>query len=226
MRYKKNEEIRRLWIQKTLSGIPAGQRILDAGAGERANQLFCKHLHYVSQDFCQYDGTGDENSMHTGTWNTKGIDLICDITAIPEKENSFDAILCSEVLEHLPEPTLALDEFARLLRKGGKLILTAPFVSWVHFAPFHYCSGFSRYWYEYHLPKRGLKIIELTQNGDWFALMYQEITRIGGMERRSRSWCWPLAYFLKLLMIVYFAIRPKKTNPIACFGWHCICEKE
>lgn len=81
--------------------------------------------------------------------------LVSDITMIPAPDASFDAILCSEVLEHVPEPTHALDEFVRLLKPGGTLILTAPFASLVHMAPYHYCSGFSRYWYEHHLPLRG-----------------------------------------------------------------------
>jgi ubiquinone/menaquinone biosynthesis C-methylase UbiE len=68
------------------------------------------------------------------------------------------------VLEHVPDPTKVLDEFARLLKSGGKLILSAPFASLVHFAPYHYCSGFSSYWYEHHLPQRGFQIEELTPN--------------------------------------------------------------
>ena len=107
--------------------------------------------------------------MQTGKWDTSHINLVCDIAAIPEPDESFDAILCSEVLEHVPDPIKVIDEFARLLKPGGKLILTAPFASLVHFAPFHYCSGFSRYWYEHHLTLRGFQIEELTPNGDWFA---------------------------------------------------------
>ena len=47
------------WLGKTLSQIPAGSRILDAGAGELKYKKFCAHLNYVSQDFGQYDGKGD-----------------------------------------------------------------------------------------------------------------------------------------------------------------------
>lgn len=141
-----NDENRQVWLKKTLAGLPAGLRILDAGAGELRNRPLCEKLVYVSQDFCQYEGMGDSRGLQTGAWDNSGIDLVSDITAIPEPDAAFDAILCSEVLEHVPDPTKALDEFARLLKPGGTLILTAPFASLVHFAPYHYCTGFSRYW--------------------------------------------------------------------------------
>jgi SAM-dependent methyltransferase len=222
-----NEANRREWLKQKLAVIPPGSRILDAGAGELKNKQFCAHLRYVSQDFCQYDGKGDAAGLHPGAWDTSGIDLVCDITAIPEPDESFDAILCSEVLEHIPEPTKALDEFARLLRPGGVLILTAPFASLVHMAPYHYMTGFSRYWYEEHLPRRGFRIVELTPNGDWFAYLEQELKRLGSMARRYGDWSWPLAYALACLGVLYFRLRTgRKADDVACFGWHCAAVKE
>nr|WP_274518156.1 class I SAM-dependent methyltransferase [Candidatus Symbiobacter mobilis] len=106
------------------------------------------------------------------------------MTAMPESDASFDAILCSEVLEHVPEPTHALDEFARLLKPGGCLILTAPFASNVHMAPYHFCSGFSKYWYQHHREQRRFRIESLVAHGDWYALLRQEISRLGSMERQ------------------------------------------
>lgn len=139
---------------------------------------------------------------------------------------SFDAILCSEVLEHVPEPTHALDEFARLLKPGGVVILTAPFASCVHQAPYHFCSGFSRYWYEHHLALRRFEIKELTPNGDWYALLWQEITRLGGLERQRGNWAWPPAYAYALLGMLYFKIRSnQRAEDLACFGWHCVAIK-
>lgn len=223
-----NEIDRQAWLKQVLTALTQGSRLLDAGAGELKNSQYCGHLEYVSQDFCEYQGGGGlpYEGLQTAAWDTTRIDLVSDITAIPAASGSFDAILCSEVLEHVPEPTHALDEFARLLKPGGKLILTAPFGSLVHMAPYHYCSGFSRYWYEYHLTLRGFEIVELIPNGDWYALLLQEITRLGGLERQHGKWNWPFAYAYALLGLIYFKLRSnKQAADLACFGWQCVAVK-
>lgn len=224
-----NESNRQAWLKEALAALPRGSRLLDAGAGELKNRRHCGHLDYVSQDFCQYQGqvgAAINEGLQTAQWDTSRIDLVSDIGSIPAPDESFDAVLCSEVLEHVPEPTRALDEFARLLKRGGKLILTAPFASHVHMAPHHYCTGFSRYWYEHHLPLRGFDIRELTPNGDWFAYTEQELMRLGGMERQLGNWTWPLAYAYSLVGVLYFKIRGRKrAEDLACFGWHCIAVK-
>lgn len=230
MLYKNiNDENRQIWLKDTLSAIPDGSRILDAGAGELRNRPLCGHLSYVSQDFCQYGGVGDGDGkgLHTEHWNTSGIDLKCDILDIPEPDSSFDAILCSEVLEHVPEPTKVIGEFARLLKPGGRLILTAPFASLVHIAPYHYSTGFSRYWYEHHLKLSGFQIEELVPNGDWFAYCQQELMRLGNMARRYGDKSWPLAYILGLIGSLYFKVRGgKPADDLACFGWQCVAFKK
>lgn len=230
MFYKDINEIdRQVWLARTLRQLPAQYRVLDAGAGELKNRQHCQHLNYVSQDFCQYQGS-DSGALDQGLqmkhWDNSRIDLVSDITDIPAPSASFDAILCSEVLEHVPEPTHALDEFSRLLKPGGTLILTAPFASIVHMAPFHYCSGFSRYWYEHHLKLRGFEIVELVPNGDWYSYLYQEIHRLGGMERHRANPMWPLAYLLGGISKIYYMLRSKRrADDVACFGWHCVALK-
>lgn len=221
-----NEGCRQVWLARTLGAFPDGSRLLDAGAGELKNRVHCTNLNYVSQDFCQYSG-GAREGISPKTWDTSRIDIVSDITCIPEPDESFDVILCSEVLEHVPEPSHALDEFTRLLKPGGTLILTAPFCSNVHMAPYHFCTGFSKYWYQHHLPLRGFEIQELTPNGDWYALLRQEIRRLGWMERNRGNWAWPLAYGYMVLGVAYFAIRWKVTAAdLACFGWHCLAVKQ
>jgi ubiquinone/menaquinone biosynthesis C-methylase UbiE len=224
-----NEVNRQAWLKQTLITLPEGARILDAGAGELKNRQYCGHLNYVSQDFCQYKGAvqgAPKEGLQTKSWDTTRIDLVSDITAIPAPDASFDAILCSEVLEHVPEPTHALDEFTRLLKPGGVLILTAPFGSNVHMAPYHFCSGFSKYWYDHHLVARGFEIRELVANGDWYALLRQEIMRLGGMERQRDNWAWPIAYAYALLGLAYYKLRAeKKAEDLACFGWQCVALK-
>jgi SAM-dependent methyltransferase len=222
-----NEFNRNKWLTETLESFPFGLRILDAGAGELRNKPLCSHLQYVSQDICQYEGTGNEKGLQTGTWNTSQIDVVCDITAIPEADQSFDIILCSEVFEHLPDPLKAIEEFQRLLKPGGKLVVTAPFASLVHFAPYFYATGFSRYWYEYHFPLRGLRLDYLQPNGDWFDFTQQEILRLPKMARLSGNAFWPLAYLAAGAMLLYFTLRRKgkPSDDVASFGWHSIATK-
>lgn len=222
-----NEEARQQWLNSTLKAIPPGMRILDAGAGELRNKPLCIHLDYVSQDVCQYDGHGDARGLQTGSWDTSRIDLVCDIVNIPEPDGAFDVILCSEVFEHLPDALKALDEFARLLKPGGKLITTAPFASLVHFAPYHYSTGFSRYWYEYHLPPRNFEILELESNGDWFSYAKQELLRLPAMARQYGDRAWPLTYLITGAGLLYFWLRGKSqvADEIACLGWHCVAQK-
>ena len=211
-----NEINRSIWIKKTLFLIPKGLRVLDAGAGELKNKKYCSHLDYVSQDFCQYQGDNErvKEGLHSKTWDTESVDIVSDIVNIPVPDASFDVVLCSEVLEHIPEPTHALAEFQRILKPKGIMIITAPFSSNVHMAPHYYCSGFSKYWYKYHLSELGFEIRELTANGDWFSLLQQEITRLGGLERQKGNWSWPLAYFYALLGLLYFKIRTQKKLKI------------
>jgi SAM-dependent methyltransferase len=59
-------------------------------------------------------------------------DFCGDASALPLPDKSVDTILCTEVFEHLPNPEKTAQEFARVLRPGGTLICTAPFVFPIH----------------------------------------------------------------------------------------------
>jgi len=173
-----NKSTRDAWLKDTFKKIPPGARILDAGGGELQYKSLCRHLDYISQDFAQYDGEGDGKGLQTGAWDQTKLDIISDITTIPEPDESFDAIMCIEVFEHLPEPIKAIKEFSRLLRPGGHLIITAPFCSLTHFAPYHFYTGFNRYFYREHLSGNGFEIVDLVENGNYFEYLGQEVRRI------------------------------------------------
>ena len=179
----RNAATRDTWVAEVLASLPAGALLLDAGAGECQYKKHCGHLKYVAQDVAIYDGRG-EVGLQTGSWDFSQIDIVSDITAIPESDDSFDAVLCTEVLEHLPDPIRALDEMARLLRPGGTFIITAPFWSLTHFAPYHYATGFNRYFYEIHLGRLGFDIVEMTPNGNFFECVGQELRRVPEMAQR------------------------------------------
>jgi SAM-dependent methyltransferase len=65
-------------------------------------------------------------------------DVIGDIRALPFGEGAFDTIICTEVLEHVPEPEKAVNELYRVLSKNGTLVLTTRFVYPLHDAPHDY----------------------------------------------------------------------------------------
>src|SRR3989344_4184600 len=98
------------WVIKQLRGLPATETILDAGAGEQRYKKYCAHLKYISQDFGVYIPGEAGVGLHPKLWNAAGVDIVSDITKIPVKSGSFDNILCTEVLEHIPYPDLAIKE--------------------------------------------------------------------------------------------------------------------
>lgn len=224
-----NESQRLVWIEKQLNSIPEGFKLLDAGAGELRNKIYCKHLNYVSQDFCQYEGEGNGIALQTGTWDTTRIDIVSDIVSIPVESETFDVVLCTEVFEHLPDALAALAELARLIKPGGIIILTAPFCSFTHFAPFHFATGFSSYWYKKHLTDLGFVIEVMEANGGWFDFLAQEIWRLPwvGKTYSSRFLGWFALFFsLPLLLVIrLMKFRDEGSSGLMTFGWHVRARK-
>jgi len=225
----KNQGTREAWIKDTLKSLPAGLRILDAGAGEQQYKEYCGHLEYVSQDFAEYDGTGNRKGLQTKEWDYSKLDIVCDIINIPEPDGAFDVVLCSEVFEHLPEPILAITEFNRLLKEEGLLILTAPFCSLTHLAPYHYYSGYNQYFYEKILAEKNFEILELVSNGNFFEYIAQEILRIQSTaeryadDRPSLAERYALQFILK--MLERFSNKDQGSEELLCYGYQVLCKK-
>jgi SAM-dependent methyltransferase len=99
--------------------------------------------------------------------NSKGtVDIVADISSIPLPSASFDAIVCTEVLEHISDPIAALRELSRLLKPKGKVIFSTPFAYPIHEAPYDFCR-LTPFFLEYWLPKLGFappKEIEIGGN--------------------------------------------------------------
>lgn len=102
-----------------------------------------------------------QNTLHKNPYLDYEMDLNQPISF---KSETFDTILITDVLEHLAKPELLFSEMARLLKPGGKILLTVPFFYWIHEYPhdyFRYTESALKMFCENH----NLTIVELQPYG-------------------------------------------------------------
>lgn len=228
-----NEVRRKRWLINVLKRIPKNSNILDAGAGEQQYKKFCKHLKYTSQDFAEYIPTNVKSGFQMNKWNYGKLDIISDISKIPVRSKYFDAVMCTEVFEHLPNPILAIKEFSRIIKDGGYLIITAPFCSLTHFAPYYFATGFSKYYYEKNLTENGFKIIEISPNGNYFDYLAQENRRLVEMMKKYTNLPFRLLFpilkiieFVNLILLNLLSKHNSGSEEVLCFGYHVLAVKK
>jgi len=218
------------WVAAQAAMVPTGSRVLDVGAGAGPYRQLFAHCEYRSQDFAQVPG-------FLGKYTT--LDYVSDIKNIPVPDSSFDFILCTEVLEHVPEPILAVREMARILRPGGKLLLTAPLGSFLHQEPYHFYGGYTPYWYKKFLPQVGLDIISIEPNRGFFIWFAQEAQRFSALVDPRRtlgtnlgwlplSLLWLITLpFCRMIFPLFARILDKLgLEHIAMLGIYVIAEKQ
>lgn len=118
----------RLWQENATfaATIPQDALVLDAGAGEAPYRSLFKHTRYESADFHKVNKPYAPSTY------------VCDLKNIPVEDNRFDFIVFNQVMEHLPEPALVLNELYRVLKPGGKMIYTGPLFYEEHEQPYDF----------------------------------------------------------------------------------------
>lgn len=216
-----NQKARDEFVSNALKGIPPGKVLLDAGCGSQRYREYCNHLVYKAQDFGQFKT--DHTPSLTGfkeRYQYGKIDYIGNIWDIQENNSIFDVILCTEVFEHIAYPIETIREFSRLLKPGGKLILTAPSNCLRHMDPYYFYTGFSNRWYEEILVKNGFKIDEIHLNGDYYSWMRAEMGRtIKNADILTAIILFP--------SFVYFSLKniTPESKATLCEGYHIIATK-
>jgi SAM-dependent methyltransferase len=147
------------FVEEQARLIPPNSRVLDIGAGEAPyRELFEEH-EYVTLDRAETPHSGE-------------VDLFGSADAIPAEDGSFDVVVCTQVLEHVPRPPDALGEFRRVLRPGGTILATVPFLWEEHEAPHDYYR-YTRYGIEQMLSDAGFAEIEARPRTDCFTTLAQ-----------------------------------------------------
>lgn len=188
------------WVARQAAALPAGSRVLDAGAGSCPYRTLFSHCDYKTQDFTSLQG----EQLSGGQYGS--MDYVCDIASIPVGDGVFDAVLCSEVIEHVPDPVAVMAEFGRILKPGGTLILTAPLGSGIHQEPYHFYGGYTPFWYNRVLSAIGFATIRVQANGGSLKAFAQESLRFVQM---SMPFAGILPFFASLLWLpVWLLLLP------------------
>ncbi|MCX7140153.1 MAG: class I SAM-dependent methyltransferase [Proteobacteria bacterium] len=198
------------WVAAQAASLPAGAKVLDMGAGSCPYRPLFAHCRYQTQDFAGLEG---EQLRHG---NYGEIDYRCDIASVPVADGEFDAILCTEVLEHVREPIKVVQEMARILKPGGRLMLTAPLGSGIHQEPYHYYGGYTRYWYQDFLAAAGFAQIRVEANAGSFRFFAQEAIRFVQTTRPFKLGMPLLAELLWLPLWLLLAPVLGLALPVVC----------
>jgi SAM-dependent methyltransferase len=115
------------FVMRAARETDPGARVLDVGAGDAPFRELFDHARYTTLDW----GQSPHEGAHT-------VDIVASADTIPVRDGAFDAVILTQVLEHVPDPQAVLRELFRILAPGGHLYLTAPLAWEVHELPHDY----------------------------------------------------------------------------------------
>ena len=181
-----------------------GMSLLDVGAGDCPYKGIFTHVTYKSTDFGK---AGHEY---------KEIDYFCSADNIPISKKSFDGILCTEVLEHIPDPKIVLIEFNRVLKDNGHLFITTPFIYPIHEEPYD-CFRYAPYAFKTLLKETGFEVVFITSRGGWIASIANTLGKhILRPRRNIKSLLLYCFLFLPIFALPIVAVR---LLPLKVFAW-------
>jgi|TARA_B110000238_G_C16119287_1_gene436364 SAM-dependent methyltransferase len=138
--------------------------ILDIGCGTKPYKKYLKG---------NYKGLEIDNE-NKNEKNTDSEILFFDGKIFPLKNDSIDSVLCTQVLEHVEDPTLFFSEIKRILKKDGLILLTVPFVWAEHDVPNDF-NRFTIYGIKKLLVENQLEVIEQKKTGNNLSIIGQLI---------------------------------------------------
>ena len=134
--------------------------------------------------------------------------VVLDAQNLPFTDNSFNCILLTEVLEHLPEPDRCISEISRVMRDNGKLILTVPFLHHLHEIPYDHFR-YTEFQLEKMLNKNGFKINVFKRRGNFFLINFSYLEYFIFLiitALKKIYILFPVYYLLNLLFVAFFTV--------------------
>lgn len=169
------------WVEKKMKLLKkkSSSTMFDIGAGLKRYQPLARKYNwtYLSHDFNLYESGSFNYGLQHDKWFPLKHDFECDILEIPEFVK-YGLIICTEVLEHVPDPISVLNKIRKLVAQDGDVLITVPMLSLIHQAPYYFTSGLSPFWFEYWTEKFGFEIVEGVLSGDFLDIYNQFLTLV------------------------------------------------
>lgn len=193
-------------------------RLIDLGCGKAP--LYLKYKQFVSDVTC----VDWVNSAH----KNEHVDVECDLTKkLPFDECSFDTVIMSSVLEHIPEPALLWAEIARILKPGGRILMDTPFYYPLHEIPYDFYR-YSSYALRRFAESHGLEVLQLKAIGgspeilaDIVAKHLQFVPVVGGSLARLIQWA--VMFFIRTSIGSRLSVKTSERFPL---GYFMVAEKK
>lgn len=154
-----------LWFIKKTQKYAKG-KLIDIGCGTKLYQKY-----YPKVD--SYTGLDHPTTAKKYPADSAP-DIFGDILNLPLKNSSYDTVLLFEVLEHVSNPEKAVGEVQRILKPGGYLLLTAPFIYPLHDIPYDYLR-FTRFYLENLLEENKFKVVKIFSAGTFSDFLWQTV---------------------------------------------------
>jgi SAM-dependent methyltransferase len=157
-------------------------------------------------------------------------DIVGSAEAIPLPDGSVDSVLCTQMLEHVPHPWKVLSEIFRVLKPGGKVLLTAPQLNELHEEPLDFYR-YTKYGLTVLCTEAGFTVLHMDQRGKYHAFLAQTrirrwIDRLHPYERKA--WMYVLGPWSRLYT-AYALWRDAHDTTVASakhvIGWAAVLEK-
>jgi SAM-dependent methyltransferase len=180
--------------------------VMDFGCGSKPyRSLFIECKEYIGVDFEPIEASKDPQ-----------VDVYYNGKEIPFEDKKFDAIFCTEVVEHLFNLDEILEEFHRVLKDDGKIIFTYPFAWPEHAQPYDF-ARYTSFATRHLMEKHNYSIIKYEKTGNFIEVIAQLIafyfnTIMPGSTVMKFILSAPFVFLANLFGVIFSFILPKNKD--------------
>lgn len=203
------------FLEEEARRLSVGSAVLDAGAGRRPFAVLFRNHRYESCD------------MPQGFYPVKH-DFECFLNAIPRPDQTYNVVVLTQVLEHVPDPEAVLRELHRILKPGGRIFLTVPLTAPLHSEPWNFFQ-FTQYALAELARRTDFDLIRCEKIGgafwvlgkrlpDAFRKLLKQYDPTRARKRGQNVWCSILLTILMLpIWLVFYPLTAFLIRPL--FYW-------